>query len=157
MQVKAKININKSKSEVLKEIRKSGNLENYHPFCSENKTDIWPGIGSVDYVRYLNGLEYRRDFIKWDNTGYVLNIGVKRKLAQVEWLVEGNDKNSSLEIKVSPVLPYKNPIIKFFLWHLYIKYMLKTYLENVVAGFSEYIDTKTRVEKNKFGKHAWYS
>ena len=35
--------------------------------------------------------------------------------------------------------------------------MLKTYLENVVGGFSEYIDTKTKVEKNKFGKHAWYS
>ena len=28
---------------------------------------------------------------------------------------------------------------------------------NTSGGFSEYIDTKTRVEKNKFGKHAWYS
>lgn len=63
----------------------------------------------------------------------------------------------SLRITVFPVLPYRNPVIKFFLWHLYIKIMLKTYLENVVGGFSEYIDTKTKVEKNKFGKHAWYS
>ena len=31
MQVEAKRNINKSKVEVLTEIRKSGNLENYHP------------------------------------------------------------------------------------------------------------------------------
>ena len=37
MQVEAKRNINKSKVEVLTEIRKSGNLENYHPFCSEIK------------------------------------------------------------------------------------------------------------------------
>ena len=157
MRVEAKKIINKSKSEVLAEIRKSGNLENFHPFCAENKTDKWPGIGSIDYVKYLNGLKYRRDFIKWDDTGYVLNIGVKRKLAQVEWIVEGDQENSSLIIRVSPQLPYKNPVVKFFLWNFYVKHMLKTYLENVVGGFAEYIDTKTRVEKNKFGKHAWYS
>ena len=102
MHVEAKKSINRSKSEVLAEIRKSGNLENYHPFCAENETDKWPGIGSIDYVKYLNGLKYRREFIKWDDTGYVLNIGVKRKLARVEWLVEGNQKNSSLKIRVSP-------------------------------------------------------
>ena len=157
MHVEAKKSINRSKSEVLAEIRKSGNLENYHPFCAENETDKWPGIGSIDYVKYLNGLKYRREFIKWDDTGYVLNIGVKRKLARVEWLVEGNQKNSTLKIRVSPELPYKNPIVKFFLWNFYVKHMLKTYLENVVGGFAEYIDTKTRVPKNKFGKHAWYS
>ena len=157
MRVEAKKNINKSKSEVLAEIRKSGNLENYHPFCAENETDKWPGIGSIDYVKYLNGLKYRREFIKWDDTGYVLNIGVKRKLAQVEWIVEGNQEKSCLKIKVSPQLPYKNPVVKFFLWNFYVKHMLKTYLENVVGGFAEYIDTKTRVPKNKFGKHAWYS
>ena len=157
MRVEAKKNINKSKSEVLAEIRKSGNLENYHPFCAENKTDKWPGIGSIDSVKYLNGLKYRREFIKWDDRGYVLNIGVKRKLAQVEWIVEGDQENSCLMIRVSPELPYKNPVVKFFLWNFYIKYMLSTYLENVVGGFAEYIDTKTRVEKNKFGKHAWYS
>ena len=111
MHVEAKKSINRSKSEVLAEIRKSGNLENYHPFCAENETDKWPGIGSIDYVKYLNGLKYRREFIKWDDTGYVLNIGVKRKLARVEWLVEGNQKNSSLKIRVSPELPYKNPIL----------------------------------------------
>ncbi len=157
MRVEAKKNINKSKSEVLAEIRKSGNLENYHPFCAENKTDKWPGIGSIDYVKYLNGLKYRREFIKWDDTGYVLNIGVKKKLAQVEWIVEGDQENSCLMIRVSPELPYKNPVVKFFLWNFYIKYMLSTYLKNVVGGFAEYINTKTKVEKNKFGKHAWYS
>ena len=157
MRVEAKKNINKSKSEVLAEIRKSGNLENYHPFCAENKTDKWPGIGSIDYVKYLNGLKYRREFIKWDDRGYVLNIGVKRKLAQVEWIVEGDQENSCLMIRVSPELPYKNPVVKFFLWNFYIKYMLSTYLKNVVGGFAEYINTKTKVEKNKFGKHAWYS
>ena len=47
MHVEAKKSINRSKSEVLAEIRKSGNLENYHPFCAENETDKWPGIGSI--------------------------------------------------------------------------------------------------------------
>ena len=119
MRVEAKKNINKSKSEVLAEIRKRGNLENYHPFCAEYEIDKWQGIVSIDYVKYLNGLKYRREFIKWDDTGYVLNIGVKRKLAQVEWIVEGNQENSCLKIRVSPQLPYKNPVVKFFLWNFY--------------------------------------
>ena len=157
MYVEAKRTFKKDKSEILEAIRVPGNLENYHPFCIENKIEKWPGKGSIDYVKYLNKLKYRREFIKWDESGYVLNIGVKSKVARVKWLVEGNSKTSSLKITIEPKLPYKNEIINWLLWHIYIKHRLQSYIDNVVRGFSEYIQTKTRVTKNKYGKHPWYS
>tara|TARA_B100000900_G_C20291429_1_gene598245 strand:- start:166 stop:639 length:474 start_codon:yes stop_codon:yes gene_type:complete len=157
MYVEAKRTFKKDKSEILEAIRVPGNLENYHPFCIENKIEKWPGKGSIDYVKYLNKLKYRREFIKWDESGYVLDIGVKRKVARVKWLVEGNSKASSLKITIEPKLPYKNEIINWLLWHIYIKHRLQSYIDNVVRGFSEYIQTKTRVIKNKYGKHPWYS
>ena len=157
MYVEAKRTFKKDKSEILEAIRVPGNLENYHPFCIENKIEKWPGKGSIDYVKYLNKLKYRREFIKWDESGYVLDIGVKRKVARVKWLVEGNSKTSSLKITIEPKLPYKNEIINWLLWHIYIKHRLQSYIDNVVRGFAEYIQTKTRVTKNKYGKHPWYS
>ena len=105
MHVEAKKTFLKNKSEILEAIRLPSNLENYHPFCAENKVEKWPGKGSIDYVKYLNGLKYRRDFIKWDESGYVLDIGVKSKLARVKWLVEGNSEQSSLKITIKPILP----------------------------------------------------
>ena len=157
MYVEAKRTFKKDKSEILEAIRVPENLENYHPFCIENKIEKWPGKGSIDYVKYLNKLKYRREFIKWDESGYVLDIGAKSKLARVKWLVEGNSKASSLKITIEPKLPYKNEIINWLLWHIYIKHRLQSYIDNVIRGFSEYIQTKTRVNKNKYGKHPWYS
>ena len=157
MYVEAKRTFKKDKSEILEAIRVPGNLENYHPFCIENKIEKWPGKGSIDYVKYLNKLKYRREFIKWDESGYVLDIGVKRKVARVKWLVEGNSKASSLKITTEPKLPYKIEIINWLMWHIYIKHRLQSYIDNVIRGFSEYIQTKTRVNKNKYGKHPWYS
>jgi hypothetical protein len=157
MYVEAKKTIKTSRLKLLQAIREPSNLENFHPFCKENKVNKWPGKGSVDYVKYLNGVKYRRDFIKWDETGYVLDIGVKRRLAQVEWLVEGNSEQSSLKITIKPELPYRNGIIKWFAWNLYIKYRLQSYINNVVKGFAQYLDTGIRVPKNNFGKHPWYS
>ena len=157
MFVEAKKHFTKSKSEILDAIKLPGNLENYHPFCTENMTEKWPGKGSIDYVKYLNGLKYRRDFVKWDETGYVLNIGVKRKVAQVKWFVEGNSKRSSLKITIKPDLPYRNKFIRWLIWNTYIKYRLQNYINNVLDGFAAYIHTGTRVPKNNFGKHPWYS
>lgn len=157
MYVKAKRTFKKSKHELLTVIRKPGNLEYFHPFCIENKVEKWPGEGSIDYVKYLNGLKYRRDFVKWDESGYVLDIGVKSKLARVEWLVEGNSRQSSLTIKINPKLPYKNQILSWILWNIYIKFRLQSYINNVVKGFEDYLSTKRKVSMNKFGKHPWYS
>ena len=157
MHVEAKKTFLKNKSEILEAIRVPSNLENYHPFCAENKVEKWPGKGSIDYVKYLNGLKYRRDFIKWDESGYVLDIGVKGKLARVKWLVEGNSEQSSLKITIKPILPYKNSFIRTIMWHAYIKFRLQSYINNVVKGFADYIDSEERVSKNKYGKHPWYS
>lgn len=157
MYVEAKKNFKKDRSEILDAIRLPNNLENYHPFCKENKVEKWPGKGSIDYVKYLNGLKYRRDFVKWDESGYVLDIGVKSKVARVKWLVEGNSTQSSLKITINPKLPYKNKIIRTIMWHAYIKYRLQIYINNVLEGFADYIDTKERVPMNKYGKHPWFS
>ena len=157
MHVEAKKTFLKNKSEILEAIRVPSNLENYHPFCAENKVEKWPGKGSIDYVKYLNGLKYRRDFIKWDESGYVLDIGVKSKLARVKWLVEGNSEQSSLKITIKPILPYKSSFIRTIMWHAYIKFRLQNYINNVVKGFADYIDSEERVSKNKYGKHPWYS
>ena len=157
MYVEAKKTFKKDRSEILDAIRLPNNLENYHPFCKENKVEKWPGKGSIDYVKYLNGLKYRRDFVKWDESGYVLDIGVESKMARVKWLVEGNSTQSSLKITINPKLPYKNKIIRTIMWHIYIKYRLQIYINNVVEGFADYIDTKERVPMNKYGKHPWFS
>ena len=157
MYVEAKKTFKKDRSEILDAIRLPNNLENYHPFCKKNNVEKWPGKGSIDYVEYLNGLKYRRDFIKWDESGYVLDIGVKSKVARVKWLVEGNSTRSSLKITINPKLPYKNKIIRTIMWHAYIKYRLQNYINNVVEGFADYIDTKERVPMNKYGKHPWFS
>ena len=157
MYVEAKKTFLKNKSEILEAIRVPSNLENYHPFCVENKVEKWPGKGSIDYVKYLNGLKYRRDFIKWDESGYVLDIGVKSKVARVKWLVEGNSEQSSLKITINPILPYKNSFIRSIMWYAYIKYRLQNYINIVVKGFADYIDSEERVSKNKYGKHPWYS
>lgn len=157
MYVEAKKTFKKNRSEILDAIRLPNNLENYHPFCKENKVEKWPGKGSIDYVKYLNGLKYRRDFVKWDESGYVLDIGAKSKVARVKWLVEGNSTQSSLKITINPKLPYKNKIIRTIMWHAYIKYRLQIYINNVVEGFADYIDTKEKVPINKYGKHPWFS
>jgi len=157
MYVEAKRRFKKSKKEILNEIRRAGNLNDYHPFCKENNTLKWPGKGSIDEIEYLNGLKYRRDFIEWDENGYVLEIGRNKKIAKVQWIVEGSKENSSLRVRINPRLPYKNQIVRWVAWNFYIKFRLQNYINNVLKGFEHFINTKHRVERNKFGKHAWFS
>jgi len=157
MYVEAERKFNKSKKKILNEIRRPGNLNNYHPFCKKNKALKWPGKGSIDELEYLNGLKYRRDFIEWDENGYVLEIGRHNKIAKVQWIVNGSTENSSLRVRINPKLPYKNRFIRWAAWNLYIKFRLQSYINNVLDGFEYYIETNDRVESNKFGKHAWFS
>ena len=157
MNVEAERKFNKSKKKILKEIRRPGNLNDYHPFCKENNALKWPGKGSIDELEYLNGLKYRRDFIEWDENGYVLEIGRYNKIAKVQWIVNGSEENSSLRVRINPKLPYKNGLVRWAAWNFYIKFRLQSYINNVLDGFEYFIKTNNRVERNKFGKHAWFS
>ena len=105
MYVEAKETFHKNRSVILEAIREPGNLNKFHPFCKANTTEKWPGVGSVDHIEYLNGIKYRREFIKWDESGYELEISRNRKLANVEWIVKGKDDTSSLRVRINPILP----------------------------------------------------
>ena len=108
-------------------------------------------------MEYLNGLKYRRDFIEWDENGYVLEIGRYNKIAKVQWIVDGSEENSSLKVRINPKLPYKNGLVRCVAWNFYIKFRLQSYINKVLDGFEYFIETNDRVERNKFGKHAWFS
>ena len=84
MYVEAERKFNKSKKKILKEIRRPGNLNDYHPFCKENKALKWPGKGSIDELEYLNGLKYRRDVIEWDENGYALEKDLRRQIIKLK-------------------------------------------------------------------------
>ena len=143
MYVEAERKFNKSKKKILKEIRRPGNLNDYHPFCKENNALKWPGKGSIDELEYINGRKYRRDFIEWDENGYVLEIGRYNKIAKVQWIVNGSEENSSLRVRINPKLPYKNGLVRWAAWNFYIKFRLQSYINNVLDGFEYFIKTNS--------------
>ena len=60
---------------------------------------------SMDYIKFI---KYKRhldwdNFFNWSDDGYDLIIGARKKMALVNWIVEGNDNNSSLTIRINPV------------------------------------------------------
>jgi len=83
-------------------ISKPNNLELYHPFCESNPIEKWPGIKSIDYVNYYNGLKYQRVFTDWiDGKGYDLLIGRKNgRKSKVIWRINNPDESTS-ELKIT--------------------------------------------------------
>ena len=157
MYVQSKASFKLPKKELLDLVRKPGALELYHPFCKKNEVIAWPGSNSMDKVLYFSGLEYTREIYNWHENGYDLRIGAKRRDTIVNWIVSEEGGISTLTVRVNPSLPYKNPLIKWLAWNLYVKHKLQSYIESVVMGFKYYLDNKKRVEANQFGKHTWYS
>ena len=157
MIVSSQIEINNSKEWVLNIIRSPRNLEKIHPFCKENRIETWNEKKSIDYVHYYSGKIYKRKFIKWNNDGYVLDIYEDRKLATISWIINSNDKNSIIEIIARPYMPFKYKLINIIIFNLYVRHILKTYLNSVVKGLKYYSETNISVRKNQFGKHIWYS
>ena len=51
-----------SSDEVWRTISMPGNLEKYHPFCSQNRIIKWPGVDSHDEIHYLNGWILKESF-----------------------------------------------------------------------------------------------
>jgi hypothetical protein len=142
-------------------ISKRGNLELCHPFCQSNPVEKWPGKDSVDWVKYYNGLEFKRVFTNWiDGIGYDLLIGKKDgKQSKVVWRILNYDNSlSELNITIYPHNLNKYPnFVKSLAYIFYIKPMLLKYLSSVLSGFSFYITNGLPVEKNQFGKHRWFS
>ena len=157
MIVSSQIEINNSKEWVLNIIRSPRNLEKIHPFCKKNIIEIWNEEKSIDYIHYYSGKIYKRKFMKWNNEGYVLEIYEDRKLATISWRINSNDKSSIIEIIARPYMPFKYKLINIIIFNLYVRYLLKTYLDSVVKGLKYYSETDISVRKDQFGKHIWYS
>ena len=104
MYVESKVALNLPKSRILNLIREPGSLNKYHPFCKRNDAIKWPGTNSIDELEYLNGLTFERNFFNWHENGYDLIIGKKNKskMAQVNWVIEGNNEISSLRVRINP-------------------------------------------------------
>ena len=161
MYVESKVDFNLPKSKILELITEPGNLNKYHPFCKKNEIIKWPGNGSVDILEYHNGMRFKREFFNWSDNGYDLKIGGKRNMAIVNWVVEGDENNSSLRVRINPniknYVPIKSRLIQRLLWLIYIKPMLQSYINHVIKGFNHYMKTETNVLPNQFGTHKWFS
>ena len=155
--VEATANFNKPKKVIEDAIKKPGCLEYFHPFCLSNKTLSWPGNNSEDELIYLNGVKYKRRFFNWNEDGYDLEVGGSKRKSIVNWIINGDNNNSSLIIRINPDLLFKNRLIKWLAWNLYIKFMIQSYVNHVVRGFKFFIDTGDKVRSNQFGKHSWFS
>ena len=75
----------------------------------------------------------------------------------MNWRVFEVDKRTVFSIQVNPKLPYKNAVVSWFAWNLFIRKQLQKYLDNVMRGFEYFYEHKTQVKPNQFGKHSWYS
>ena len=96
--VEATANFNKPKKVIQDAIKKPGCLEDFHPFCLSNKTLSWPGNNSEDELIYLNGVKYKRRFFNWNEDGYDLEVGGSKRKSIVNWIINGDNNNSSLII-----------------------------------------------------------
>ena len=157
MKVVCSIKINTSKKSVLKLIRSPSNLEKFHPYCKQNKIEIWDESKSIDWVHYYSGKSYKRIFKEWNDSGYILDIFEERKLATIMWEVIENNKNVFMNLVAIPYLPYKYKIINLIVFHLFVKFTLRNYLNSVLKGLKYHIETKNVVHMDQFGKHIWYS
>ena len=135
-------------------------LNNVHPYCEKNSVIYWKKDRHEDRLVYLNGLTYERKFTAWKtDEGYDLWIGNdNKKQSFVEWRIKEEGSGVRLSITVYPYLLSNWPkALSFLPYFLYINIKLKSYLYSVLSGIEWFIDKKTPVSKNKFGKHSWFS
>ena len=157
MIVQSQLEINKQSNIVLNLIKSQNNLEKFHPFCKKNIVIKWDGKNSEDIVIYHRKKKYIRKFYEWNENGYKLEIFEDRKLADITWIVNEFNSKSIIKIKAKLYLPYKYKLINTIIFNIYVKYVLKSYLNSVVKGLKYYLETNKTVSNNQFGKHIWYS
>ena len=157
MIVQSQLEINEQSNIVLNLIKSQNNLEKFHPFCKKNIVIKWDGKNSEDIVIYHSKKKYIRRFYEWNENGYKLEIFEDRKLADITWIVNEFNSKSIIKIKAKLYLPYKYKLINTIIFNIYVKYVLKSYLNSVVKGLKYYLETNKTVSNNQFGKHIWYS
>ena len=157
MIVQSQLEINKQSNIVLNLIKSQNNLEKFHPFCKKNIVIKWDGKNSEDIVIYHSKKKYIRRFYEWNENGYKLEIFEDRKLADITWIVKDFNGKSIIKIKAKLYLPYKYKLINTIIFNIYVKFVLKSYLNSVVKGLKYYLETNKTVSNNQFGKHIWYS
>lgn len=142
-------------------ISSPGNLDLCHPFCARNPVQSWPGPQSRDSVHYLNGLVFERRFRRWiEGVGYDLEIGTRGgSTSFVSWRISpAGDRSCSLKIAVYPHVLQQLPVAVRWLPHLlWVRPLLRAYLESVTRGFEWYVTRGEPVPRNQFGKHRWFS
>ena len=157
MKVFSKIDINKSVNEIIDLIKSPNNLEKFHPYCKTNTIDAWNEYKKIDYVNYYSGKSYKRHFTNIYENGYTLDIYEDRKLATITWTVTSINNKSYIEIKADLNMPYRLKIINLIIFHVYVKHLMKDYLNAVTKGLKVYMETEETVSEDQFGKHIWYS
>ena len=157
MIVQSQLEINKQSNIVLNLIKSQNNLEKFHPFCKKNIVIKWDGKNSEDIVIYHSKKKYIRRFYEWNENGYKLEIFEDSKLADITWIVNEFNSKSIIKIKAKLYLPYKYKLINTIIFNIYVKFVLKSYLNSVVKGLKYYLETNKTVSNNQFGKHIWYS
>lgn len=159
--VSAEKTIDAPAHEVWAAIAAPGNLELCHPFCASNPVQDWPGANARDEIHYLSGWQYERRFNRWmEGVGYDLDIGRNgADVASVSWRISKTDEQSCiLRITVCPHALQNLPAMVRWIPHmLWLRPMLRKYLNSVVNGFDWYVIRGEPVPRNQFGTHPWFS
>ncbi len=159
--ISASATIDANPERVWSTISTAGSLGDCHPFCSENPVARWPGSGSVDEVRYLNGVVYERHFRGWhDEAGFDIELFHKgRELAWAIWrITDLGDGRSKLTITVYPLRLQRLSVLLRWVPQLFVvRPRLRLYLDSVVRGYKWFIETGDAVPRNQFGAHPWFS
>ena len=159
--ISASATIDASPQQVWTTISTAGSLEGGHPFCADNTVSKWPGEGSVDAIRYLNGRAYERHFRGW-HEGSGFDIELFHKGSELAWAIwriaELGEGRSKLTITVYPNRLQRLPVVLRWAPHLFVvRPRLRSYLASVVNGYKWFIEKGEAVPRNQFGKHPWFS
>ena len=143
-------------------ISRKSNLELFHPFCEKNVVKKWPGKGSIDELRYLNGWVFERNFLNWyENEGYDLLIGRKYgRQSYVSWRIAPTKypTKSKITIIIYPfIFNTGSKFIQKIPFIFFVKPQLDSYLKSVLGGLQWYVINQTPIQKNYFGTHKWFS
>ena len=159
--ISKKIKIENSADALWKLISSPGHLNQFHPFCKENKVLESKNAAILkDQLIYLNGLTYYRTFVEWKpKIGYRLKIGSKNaKQSDVKWQLIDNGTSTYVKITINPYTSSKIPKLLYPIFHCaVIRPKLKSYLNSVLKGLEYYSSHKKPVPRNQFGTHSWFT